>query len=55
MDPYSGSHEPFVGEGNHTGKHWTITPIRPILSEEFIERIERKDRVFVLGTVICGS
>lgn len=36
LDTYSGSHAPFVGVGDHTGKHWSITPIRPILSEEFL-------------------
>jgi hypothetical protein len=36
LDTYSGTREPFMGEGNHTGKHWTITPIRPITTEEFV-------------------
>jgi hypothetical protein len=36
LDTYSGSHTPFVGTGNHSGKHWTITPIRPITVEQFL-------------------
>jgi len=36
LDTYSGNHEPFVGVGNHSGKHWTITPIRPITAVGFL-------------------
>lgn len=36
LDTYSGTRQPFMGVGNHTGKHWTITPIRPITTEEFM-------------------
>ncbi|KAJ5668904.1 Extracellular alkaline serine protease [Penicillium macrosclerotiorum] len=30
LDTYSDTHDPFMAEGNHTGQHWTITPIANI-------------------------
>ncbi|GFF51463.1 hypothetical protein IFM58399_09072 [Aspergillus lentulus] len=28
LDTYADTHNPFLGDGNHTGQHWTITAIR---------------------------
>jgi immune inhibitor A len=36
LDTSSGSRRPYMGEGDHTGKHWTIKPIRPITVEEHL-------------------
>ena len=30
LNVYAQSFEPFVGPGDHSGQHWTLTPIRPI-------------------------
>ena len=30
LDTYCNTHELFVGTGNHSGKHWTITPVEKI-------------------------
>ena len=36
LDTYSDTHELYVGEGDHSGKHWTITPIEDIKAFEFL-------------------
>lgn len=30
LGTYLDTHEPFMGDGNHSGQHWTITAIRKI-------------------------
>lgn len=36
LDTYSGSRRLYMGEGDQTGKHWTIEPIGPITSEDYL-------------------
>ncbi|KAI9767071.1 MAG: hypothetical protein M1839_004628 [Geoglossum umbratile] len=33
LDTYADTHDPFLGDGDHTGQHWKITPIERISSE----------------------
>ncbi|GFF97651.1 hypothetical protein IFM53868_09272 [Aspergillus udagawae] len=30
LDTYADTHELFLGDGDHTGKHWSITPIESV-------------------------
>lgn len=30
LDTYSGSHEPFLNTGDHSGQHWILTKVRPV-------------------------
>ena len=36
LDTKENSRMPFLRDGNHSGMHWTIEPIRPITSEEHL-------------------
>jgi LysM domain len=31
LDTYAGTHEPFLGAGDHSGQHWMLTRLRKIL------------------------
>jgi len=39
LDTYADTHDPFLGDGDHTGQHWSITVIGKISEEnkEFLE------------------
>jgi hypothetical protein len=35
LDTYSDTHQPFMGNEDHTGQHWTISTIGPITNSSF--------------------
>ena len=33
LDTYADTHAPFLGDGDHSGQHWAISPIQKVSAE----------------------
>ncbi|EAU33382.1 predicted protein [Aspergillus terreus NIH2624] len=42
LDTYADTHEPFMSDGDHSGQHWTLTPIRSMLAPTVVRTQDPK-------------